>query len=197
MQIRKKIMLMAAFVLVTIIASAQTDYKKFCRDLPFGMPQVTAPSIPSNQVMLTAYGAVGDGETLCTEAFAKAIDALSKKGGGRLVVPRGIWHTGPIVLKSNIDLHLDMGAVILFAADETLYPLINTSFEGLDTRRCQSPLSGTNLHDVAITGQGVIDGNGRYWRPLKKSKVTEAQWKEFTSGKGVETKKGYWVPRPT
>ena len=194
MQIRKKIMLMAAFVLVTITASAQTDYKKFCRDLPFGMPQVTAPSIPSNQVMLTAYGAVGDGETLCTEAFAKAIDSLSKKGGGRLVVPRGIWHTGPIVLKSNIDLHLDMGAVILFAADETLYPLINTSFEGLDTRRCQSPLSGTNLHDVAITGQGVIDGNGRYWRPLKKSKVTEAQWKEFTSGKGVETKKGYWVP---
>ena len=99
------------------------------------------------------FGAVGDGETLCTQAFANAIDALSKKGGGRLVVPRGIWHTGPIVLQSNIDLHLEMGAVILFAADETLYPLINTSFEGLDTRRCQSPLSGRNLHDVAITGR--------------------------------------------
>ncbi|MBR6180798.1 MAG: glycoside hydrolase family 28 protein [Prevotella sp.] len=191
---RKKTILLAAFTLATLCMSAQSHYAKYQEQLPFGMPMVTAPSIPGNEVKLTDFGAVGDGETLCTEAFAKAIDNLSRKGGGRLVVPRGIWHTGPIILKSNIDLHLEMGSVILFAADETLYPLIDTSFEGLDTRRCQSPLSGFNLHDVAITGQGVIDGNGRYWRPLKKSKVTDAQWKEFTTGKGVVTKKDYWVP---
>ena len=174
--------------------SAQNPYEKFIHNLPFPMAEISAPTIPDRQVKLTDFGAVGDGETLCTEAFAKAIDALSKRGGGHLIVPRGIWHTGPIVLKSNIDLHLEMGAVILFAADETLYPLISTSFEGLDTYRCQSPLSGNGLHDISVTGQGVIDGNGRYWRPLKKSKVTDSQWKEFTEGSGVETKKGYWVP---
>ena len=190
----KKNIILATFALFTLCASAQTDYAKLTQNLPFKMAAVKAPVIPKNEVKLTDFGALGDGETLCTKAFAKAIDALSAKGGGRLVVPRGIWHTGPIELKSNIDLHLEMGAVILFAADETLYPLIDTSFEGLDTRRCKSPLSGFNLENISITGQGVIDGNGRYWRPLKKSKVTESQWKEFTNGKGVVTKKDYWVP---
>ena len=190
----KKIFLLAMMAIFALHVNAQNPYEKFTRNLPFPMAQISAPTIPDRQVTLTDFGAVGDGETLCTEAFVKAIDALSNRGGGHLIVPRGIWHTGPIVLKSNIDLHLEMGAVILFAADETLYPLISTSFEGLDTYRCQSPLSGNGLHDISITGQGVIDGNGRYWRPLKKSKVTDSQWKEFTEGSGVETKKGYWVP---
>ncbi|MBR5085162.1 MAG: glycoside hydrolase family 28 protein [Prevotella sp.] len=190
----RKITLLAMMAIFALQLSAQNPYEKFIHNLPFPMAEISAPTIPDRQVKLTDFGAVGDGETLCTEAFAKAIDALSKRGGGHLIVPRGIWHTGPIVLKSNIDLHLEMGAVILFAADETLYPLISTSFEGLDTYRCQSPLSGNGLHDISVTGQGVIDGNGRYWRPLKKSKVTDSQWKEFTEGSGVETKKGYWVP---
>jgi len=190
----KKIIVFAFMALCALQLCAQNKYAQFTKNLPFKMAEVKAPTIPNYQVKLTDFGAVGNGETLCTDAFAKAIDALSKRGGGHLIVPRGIWHTGPIVLKSNIDLHLEMGAVILFAADETLYSLVKTSFEGLDTYRCQSPLSGNDLHDISITGQGVIDGNGRYWRPLKKSKVTEAQWKEFTSGGGVETKKGYWVP---
>ncbi len=103
---RKKTILLAAFTLATLCMSAQSHYAKYQEQLPFGMPIVTAPSIPGNEVKLTDFGAVGDGETLCTEAFAKAIDNLSRKGGGRLVVPRGIWHTGPIILKSNIDLHL-------------------------------------------------------------------------------------------
>lgn len=91
-----------------------------------------------------------------------------------MIVPAGVWFTGPIVLKSNIDLHLEKGAVILFSPDVDLYPLVETVFEGLDTRRCQSPVSGRNLENVAITGEGAIDGNGHYWRPLKREKVTEA-----------------------
>ena len=190
----KKQILLAAFALMSLCAMSQDSYSRFTDGLPFGMPALKAPSIPSYTVRLTDFGAIGDGKTLCTASFAEALSALSARGGGHLIVPRGIWHTGPIVLKSNIDLHLEKGAVILFAADERLYPIIDTSFEGLDTRRCQSPLSGRNLENISITGEGVIDGNGQYWRPLKKSKVTESQWKEFTSGKGVETKKGYWVP---
>jgi polygalacturonase len=159
------------------------------------MPEVTAPVIPDNQVNIKDFGAVGDGITLNTDAFAKAIDALAQKGGGKLVVPQGVWHTGPIVLKSHINLHLNAGAVILFAADETLYPLIDTSFEGLDTRRCQSPLSANGATDIAITGKGVIDGNGQYWRPVKKAKVTEAHWKSLLAIPGSqEMKPGYWVP---
>lgn len=185
--------LVSAFVLA-MPAYADNPYKAYTAKLPFSMPEVKAPVIPSRDVNLKDFGAVGDGRTLCTEAFAKAVDALSAKGGGRLVVPRGVWHTGPIVLKSNINLHLEKGAVILFAADETLYPLIKTSFEGLDTRRCQSPLSANGAENIAITGQGVIDGNGQYWRPLKKAKVTEAQWKKFTESGGVLKNKNLWFP---
>ena len=89
-------------------------YKRFTKDLPFEMPAVSAPQIPDRQVNLKDFGAVGDGIVLNTEAFDKAINALSTQGGGRLVVPAGVWFTGPNVMKSNIDLHLEMGAVILF-----------------------------------------------------------------------------------
>ena len=175
--------------------SAQNDYKKYTENLPFKMAEVKAPLIPDAKVSLRDFGAVGTGDVLCTDAFAKAIDQLSKTGGGHLVVPRGVWLTGPIVLKSNIDLHLEAGAVIQFAADEDLYPLIKTSFEGLDTRRCQSPLSANGATNISITGQGVIDGNGQYWRPVKRSKMTDSQWKAVLSRPGGrELRKDYWVP---
>ena len=167
---------MAAF-LASCQPTEEYKYESLYADLPFEMPRVEAPSFPDNEVNLSDFGAVGDGTQLCTEAFARAIDALSQKGGGRLTVPAGVWFTGPIVLKSNINLHVEKGAVILFSPDIDLYPLVETVFEGLDTRRCQSPISGRNLTNVAITGQGAIDGNGHFWRPLKRQKVTESQWK--------------------
>mgnify|MGYP002857545751 CR=1 FL=1 len=182
-------------ITMTLGASAENPYKKYTDGLPFPMPEVSAPVIPDARVLISDFGAVGDGEQLCTDAFAKAIDQLYKMGGGHLIVPRGVWHTGPIVLRSNIDLHLEKGAVIQFAADETLYPLIETSFEGLDTRRCQSPLSANGATNISVTGQGVIDGNGQYWRPVKRSKVTSSQWNELLSIEGSqEMKPGYWVP---
>jgi polygalacturonase len=179
----------------TVNATAQNPYKKYTENLPFAMPEVKAPVIPDAKVSLKDYGADPTGQTLCTEAFAKAIDTLYKMGGGHLIVPAGVWVTGPIELKSNIDLHLEHGAVIQFAADENLYPIIDTSFEGLDTRRCKSPLSAIGATNIAITGNGAIDGNGEYWRPVKRSKVTDSHWKRLLAIPGSqEMKKGYWVP---
>ena len=176
--------------------SKEYKYREVYKNLPFDMPQINAPTFPERNVTLTDFGAVGNGTHLCTEAYAKAIDALSAQGGGHLIVPSGIWFTGPIVLKSNIDLHLEKGAVILFSPDVDLYPLVETVFEGLDTRRCQSPISGRNLTNVAITGEGAIDGNGHFWRPLKKGKVTESQWKSALSRGGVFKRADYWFPYP-
>lgn len=186
---------MAAF-LASCQPTEEYKYESLYADLPFEMPRVEAPSFPDNEVNLSDFGAVGDSTQLCTEAFARAIDALSQKGGGRLTVPAGVWFTGPIVLKSNINLHVEKGAVILFSPDIDLYPLVETVFEGLDTRRCQSPISGRNLTNVAITGQGAIDGNGHFWRPLKRQKVTESQWKAATSRGGVYKRADYWFPYP-
>ncbi|MFR9165450.1 MAG: glycoside hydrolase family 28 protein [Dysgonomonas sp.] len=171
-----------------------TGYDYLYKNLPFEMPVISAPVFPSNEVSVKDFGGIGDGITLNTEAFAKAIDALSARGGGKLIVPSGVWFTGPIVLKSNINLHLEDKAIILFSPDKDLYPLVQTVFEGLDTYRCQSPISGRNLQNVAITGSGAIDGNGQYWRPLKKPKVSESFWRRETTGKGVFKRSDYWMP---
>ena len=184
----------ACVLALGIQAADINNYDALYENLPFKMEKVTRPQFPSNEVNLKDFGAIGDGSTLCTDAFKKAIDALAQKGGGKLVVPQGVWFTGPITLKSNINLHIEKGGIILFSADVNLYPLVETSFEGLDTRRCQSPISGRNLENVAITGQGAIDGNGEYWRPLKKAKVTSAQWKAITSRGGAFKRPDYWFP---
>ncbi len=180
---------------LTLGAQAQDNpYRAYTRQLPFSMPEVAAPVFPKKTVSLTQYGAKGDGKTLCTEAFSKAIDELSRQGGGRLSVPQGVWFTGPIVLKSHVDLHLEKGAVILFSGDMDLYPVIETNYEGELRKHCQSPVSAVGQTDIAITGQGIIDGNGICWRPLKKEKVTEGQWKKFTSKGGVFPRSTMWYP---
>ena len=180
--------------MVSMSLSAQNPYRQYTDNVPFAMPEVKAPVFPNRTINLRDYGAKGDGSSLCTDAFAKAINELSAKGGGKLIVPQGVWFTGPIELKSNVNLHLEKGAVVLFSGDEILYPIIKTSFEGLETRRCQSPLSANGATNIAVTGQGAFDGNGIYWRPLKRSKVTATQWKNITSQGGVFKRDDLWYP---
>ena len=191
---------MRIFILIALLAlimsvTEDNPYKKYTEGLPFSMPEIFAPKFPDFTVNILDFGAKGDGRTLCTEAFAAAIEKLSKEGGGKLLVPPGVWFTGPITLKSNINLHLEVGAVIQFSGDDSLYSIIKTSFEGLDTYRCQSPLSAINETNIAITGNGVIDGNGQFWRPVKRAKVTDSQWKEVISRPGgYLSRDDYWVP---
>ena len=164
-------------------------------ELPFTLPTIPRPSIPDRSVSVADFGGTGDGHTLSTRAFADAIESLARQGGGRVVVPEGVWYTGPIVLKDNIELHLEQNAVIVFSDDKSLYPLVETTFEGLDTWRCQSPLSARGVKNVAITGHGVIDGNGDAWRAVKYDKLNPRQWKEKISSGGVLSDDGKtWYP---
>ncbi len=162
--------------------------------IEFEMPRINEPSFPDYSVNLKDFGGVADGVTLNTKAFADAIDAISQKGGGKVIVPRGVWLTGPISLKNNINLHTELGALVIFSKNFDDYPLVETSFEGLNTYRCTSPINGKNLENIAITGEGVFDGSGDAWRPVKKSKLTASHWKQLTSS-GVLNKKGdIWYP---
>ena len=181
----KHTLLFLAAAAMTACCSEGDKYASVYENLPFEMPQVVQPSIPAREVCITEFGAVGDGMTLNTEAFAKAIDGLAEQGGGRVNVPDGIWFTGPIVLKDNIELHLSNHAMILFSPDQSLYPLTEIIFEGLNTWRLQSPISARGVKNVAITGGGVIDGSGDAWRMVKQSKVTESAWKKLVASGGI------------
>jgi polygalacturonase len=185
---------LAGLFLVSTVVEAKNKYDYLYKQLPFQMQKIEMPNFKKNTVSVADFGGVGDGVALNTEAFKKAIAALEQKGGGTLVVPAGVWFTGPIELKSGIDFHLEKGALILFSPDYNLYPLVNTCFEGLATRRCQSPISARNAENVAITGEGSINGSGEAWRPLKKAKVTDAYWKSVVKSGGVLKDPSYWFP---
>lgn len=163
--------------------------------IEFDMPKVKEPAIPNNSINIANLGGVPDGKTLNTDVFAKAIEQLTAKGGGKVIIPAGIWLTGPIQMKSNIELHVEDGALVRFSGDFDLYPLIATSFEGLETYRSMSPIHAHNLENIAFTGNGTFDGTGDAWRPVKKGKMTAGQWKNLLNSGGVVNKKGdIWYP---
>ncbi len=161
--------------------------------------QVELPNIGWKEYNILNYGAVAGGIISNTKAFAAAVQAASQDSG-RVVVPDGIWLTGPIGLKSGVELHLSDNAVIVFDKNSEEYPLIETDFEGIKRIRTISPIYADGAEDVAITGKGVIDGSGHLWRPVKHFKVTERQWKTLleTSPYVFENKEGgMWVPTET
>ena len=153
------IRLASAIILGFGLLSCSSDYEfaYLYRNLPFDMEKVHRPQIPPRQISVADYGGVGDGVTLNTDAFAKAIDVLVENGGGRLVVPKGVWLTGPITLKDNIELHVEPDAVLLFSTDRNLYPIVETVFEGLDTKRCLAPINADGAKNIAIDGWYGID----------------------------------------
>ena len=158
-------------------------------------PAVATPTFPQTSLNLADYGGSGDSKTLNTEAFAKAITALSERGGGTLIVPPGLWLTGPIKLRSHINLRLERGALVRFSGDYRLYPLTIIDMKGEKEVDSLSPISGENLEDVAITGAGILDGGGDAWRLVKKDKLTERQWKDLVKSGGVlNDKKDVWWP---
>lgn len=161
----------------------------------FEMDEVREPQIPGLQVSIADFGAVSGGQELNSEAFSAAIDKVTSQGGGRVTIPPGVWLTGPIVLKSNLELHAEQGALIIFSSDKDLYPLVETSFEGLNTWRCISPIYGKNVENIAFTGKGVWDGSGDAWRFVKKSKLTDSHWKKLVASGGVLNEKmNEWYP---
>ncbi|SFV35373.1 glycoside hydrolase family 28 protein [Thermoflavifilum thermophilum] len=160
---------------------------------PFPFTLWEKPDIPDRIFNIVQFGAKPDGQTLNTKFIQQAIDTCAAAGGGVVVIPPGLWLTGPIELRSHIELHLDRGAILLFTPDHSQYPIIqpprSSSFV------VASPIAGFDLEDVAITGEGIIDGSGDSWRPVKKEKLTAAQWKALLQKGGVLSDNGkIWWP---
>jgi len=162
------------------------EYETLYRNLPVALTEPAAPVIPALTVNLLDFGAVGDGIADNTAAFEKAIAALNKQGGGRLVVPAGIFLTGPIVLKDRMDLHLERGAMILLTPDKRAH---------LRGGKVVPGISASKRKDLIISGEGIIDGNGEWWRGVKRGKVSDVEWNAFRRMGGTVTQDGsLWYP---
>jgi len=155
--------------------SASSPYGPLCLrpDESAILPKVDAnpamPNIPDRTFNFKTFGGIGDGQTLNTKAFQTAITAIAQQGGGHLIVPAGVYKTTAFSLCSNLDLHLDPGAVIqapqTFAGFGLPDPQTLKSNDEVKQKVARpSPLiNGSNLHDVAVTGAGIIDGSGAIW----------------------------------
>jgi hypothetical protein len=169
-------------LLATCFASAQFAVK---------LPVISR----KDTINISKIGAIPDGNFLNTTIINSAIEKMSNKGGGVVLIPGGLWLTGPVVLKSNVNLHLAIGATLLFTKDFNQYPLVEANWEGLPQMRNQSPISATKAKNISITGRGIIDGNGDAWRMVKRDKLNETQWKKLVSSGGVVSDdKKTWYP---
>lgn len=198
----KKLLLIMALSLPSLAATHQVCAQNgtaidnsIYRNLPFDMPKVVQPTFPDYEVSIIAFGAREDGKTLNTKAINDAIKAVNARGGGKVIIPEGLWLTGPIELLSNVNLYTEPNTLVVFTDDFEAYPIIPTSFEGLETRRCQSPISARGAENIAITGYGTFDGAGDSWRPVKKEKLTAGQWSKLVKSGGVVDEAGkIWYP---
>jgi polygalacturonase len=190
---KKIVSILFTILLTSSIVFAQNGAKK-----PYSwtnLPVIAKTSFKADTFNIVKYGAVNDGITLNTKAINDAIIACNKKGGGVVVIPKGLWISGPIELKSNVNLHLQKNAVLQFTRDFDQYPLVAGNWEGLPQMRNQSPLWAKNQTNIGITGYGIIDGAGDAWRFVKKDKLTESQWKKLVaSGGALSDDKKTWHP---
>lgn len=172
-------------------AQSATSKKPYSFD---NLPVIKQTSFKKDTVSILKYGAKNDGITLNTNNINQAITACSKRGGGVVIIPEGFWLTGPIELKSNVNLHLKKNALLQFTKDFDQYPLVESNWEGLPQMRNQSPIWAVNQENIAITGYGIIDGAGEAWRMVKKEKLTESQWKKLVASGGLVNEGNRWYP---
>jgi polygalacturonase len=135
--------------------------------MPLILRRIKPPIFPKRDFLITRFGAVGDGQKDCTEAFQQAIAKCAGSGGGRVVVPAGSFLTGPIHLKSNVNLHVAQGATIKFSQDPKKYlPVVFSRWEGVELMNYSPFIYALDQTNIAITGQGILDGQagvGAWW----------------------------------
>ncbi|MGD2093499.1 MAG: glycoside hydrolase family 28 protein [Phycisphaerales bacterium] len=156
------------------------------------LSRMKPPQFPDRDFNITDYGAAGDGQTDCTEAFEKAISAANNAGGGRVIVPVGSFFTGPIHLKSNVNLHVSQDALIKFSTDPQKYmPVVYTRFEGVECMNYSPLIYAYEQENIAITGQGTFDGQASddNWWGLKASQGRDIREQRQQGEDGVPVEK--------
>lgn len=144
--------------------------------MPEILARITPPQIPARDFDITQHSAKGDGKTDNSAAIAQAIAACAEAGGGRVIVPAGEFLTGPVHLKSNVELHLaGTNSVLKFSTDPKKYlPAVLTRFEGMDCYNYSPLIYAFGQKNVAVTGPGTLDGQAE-----------EANWLAWKGQKNI------------
>jgi len=138
----------------TVSTSGWTDLENI-------LEKIVPPTFPDKYYDITSFGAVGDGKYDCTDAFKNAIDECNKNGGGNVLVPEGTFLTGPILLKSNVNLHVSENAVVLFSKEYSKYlPVVFTRWEGVECMNYSPMIYAYEQENIAVSGKGILDGQG-------------------------------------
>jgi len=141
--------------------------------VPKILARIKVPTFAKRDFDITKYGAAPDPAKDCTEAIAKAIDACNRAGGGRVVVPAGVFYTGAVHLKSNVNLYVSAGATLRFIADPKKYlPVVFTRFEGTELMNYSPFIYADAQENLGVTGEGTLDGQ-----------CTRANWWSWTTQK--------------
>lgn len=184
------------------VSQSQVGWEK----LPEILGRIKAPVFPDREFKITDFGAGAEGKTKCTEAFAGAIEACNQAGGGRVVVPRGTFLTGPIRLKSNVCLEVSEGATIRFSDRfEDYLPPVLVRWEGRECYNLSPLIYANGCTNIAVTGKGTLDGQGKTWwawrkgpnDPYRKANDQNAKWvqEDIPVAKRVQGGKDFhWCP---
>lgn len=145
-------------------------------EIPFAMPSFSVPEFPNDSCNIKNYGAIGDGTFINTDPIKKAIEDCHRKGGGKIIFPEGKWLTGPIHLKSNINLHLEKDSEVIFTTNLDDYlPVVFSKFQGMEYYNFSPPIYAKECDNVALTGNGKIYGNGEFWEKWARTPNSEIE----------------------
>ncbi len=156
---------------------------------PFEMARLERPSFPDRVFDIRDFGAVADGATVNTAAIADAIAACASAGGGTVLIPSGLWLTGPIHLQSNVNLHALEGATVRFSTSFSDYlPVVPTRWEGVEVSNYSPLIYANGADNIAITGSGTFDGQGEAWfnMRIRQKLDREKLWNSESDGVAVE-----------
>lgn len=176
------------FLLTSLASSAQTWDETLYKKIEESIQQ---PNIRINhEVDIRDYGASTEASAAHNQkSIQKAIDRCAKKGGGKVIIPSGLkFITGAIELKSGVNLHIEENAILEFAFQPDLYPIVETSWEGLDCYNLSPCIYALRADNIAITGKGTIDGGGtrETWWPW--CGATKYGWKEGMISQKIEAR---------
>jgi polygalacturonase len=156
----------------------------------FEMPTVEPPSFPDRVLDVRSFGAREGGRASNTEAFRQAVQACHEAGGGTVVIPAGAWLTGPIHLRSNVNLHLERDALVRFSTRFADYsPVVFTRWEGVECYNYSPLIYARDGENVAVSGEGVLDGQGQAWWHWKNLQQEAAKTLYDAESKGVPVDK--------